>query len=68
MEIIYAAPSSQTSPPLIKSQCKLSAFVLLAAKQTIGKAWKKQFLQFTEIKQHIDLFLINEKLTSILSS
>lgn len=48
-------------------QRKLATFVLMAAKQTIAHAWKKQTIPYAEFRARIQGFYINEHLSSILS-
>lgn len=53
-------------PGFTKPQFKLATYVLLAAKQTVARTWKQQFIPFTEVSRRLDFFFTNEILYSIL--
>ncbi|KAM9308502.1 cytochrome P450 2C8-like [Gastrophryne carolinensis] len=52
---------------LKNKQHRLFAYLLLAAKQTIAKAWEKQFTPISEVSARMNGFLTNERLSSILA-
>lgn len=50
---------------LTKNKGKLVGFVFLVVQQTLARAWRQPFLNFTEVKQRLMGTVVHEKLISI---